>query len=220
MIPFLAGLSACSGIGEENVYPLDGVWEFVRVEVPPERLAPDMTWDIRENVIHVGHAVEGRLEREEDSWYIVVYRFGGARLKVRFAGDARMEIPDVNGNISFYGRVGGGKEDSRYPRDGVWRMTGFTFSGRMSPNEFRRPADLVLVKHRRPGCRERLIQEIDGEYFTRDPITGENIPITLELSENTLLLKYRISNPSLPYDGYNMVYRRKYPETITHEEEK
>jgi|GEM_PF-6267560 hypothetical protein len=202
-------LSACrNSRTDEKIYPLDGRWEFVRAEVPPEYLAPYMTWHIRENKIYIGPAPapEGCLEQEGEDWYMVIYNYDGARLQVRFPRMDRMEVPDINGNVSFYVRLSRGDAPG-YSRDGVWQMTGFTFSGRMSAHEFHKPADLVLFKHGQPGG-ETLIYEIDGEYFTRDRITGKNIPVTLELSENTLLLKYRISNPDLPYDGYVMVYKK------------
>ncbi len=218
MLPLLWLPVSCTS-DKEGVYPFDGVWKFVRVEVPPERVRPEMVWRIEQNKIYVGGYFEGTMEKEGDAWFLRVHHADEARLKVRFSGRARMEIPDLNGNIAFYQRMTFGKE-AKYPWDGVWRMTGFTFSGHMSEYEIRRPEDLVLHKHSLPEHGKPMIHEVDGKYFTSDPITGENIPMTLEVSGNRLLLKYRISNPILPYDGYNMVYEKKAVDPAATEEKK
>lgn len=218
MLPLLWLPVSCTS-DKEGAYPFDGVWKFIRVEVPPERVRPEMVWRIEQNKIYVGGYFEGTLEAEGDAWFLRVHNADEARLKIRFPTRSRMEIPDLNGNVAFYQRMTFGKDD-KYPWDGVWQLGGFTFSGRMSEYEIRNPEDLVLRKHTLPGRRKAMIHEIDGKYFTSDPITGENIPLTLEVSGNRLLLKYRISNPILPYDGYNMVYEKNTADPAATEEKR
>lgn len=193
---------------ETETYPFDGVWDFVRIEVPANRQAAYMLWQIRGNRIYVGGFQEGHLEKQDDTWYIIIQSHNNARLKVLFPDNDRMEVPDINGNTTFYRRRSWNGTE-KYPFDGVWQVTGFTFSGKMSPHEYLTPKELVLEKHRQPGLDEPLIYRINNAYYVKDLITGADIPVRMVIVRNLVLMKYRISNPTLPYDGYNMVYRKR-----------